>query len=1048
MMQFQAIDWLAHRGKTDACSSILMVAAKTSLTFLAGMIVSSVLYLWVPFRDPPDVVGPSLMRGYSEAAEQWALYVFWWTAVATVCVLERIRPNWSARWASWVGGLGLLWLVHLPLVMRKQQVIVAFLVAWTAAFLCGGYASSRLKRGFGRGSWPWCGMLLWGLGYHGTLVECFSNSSLGLRIGGALIIVWLCWQRWGVSLKRELSGQIRLAQMATIALIVLMLAAMRSASFHDLWMGVSAAVVYCLGTLTARDERSKLSHPAWIVCVGTMAVTAYYLSNMNGVQSQIQRGLGGMGLGVVLHWAFCERWGPFKDLSCARWSFAKRPWIWMLLIGCGATELVFKRPALGGLIAVSLCLFVVLWKCPSRRTRVSTSVWMTLLLTAAVMPVFGILRLDTFHDGYNLSCAWEFENGRELYTELVPIRSFQFFVTWLSRRCLPHTIEAYLWTFSVLQVLPMLGVFGLSQVWTRRCLPWSLATVVLVLALTDLDSRQGTHLLLAVAALIAFRRTEQWMWPVLASCGLVAGFCGFDTLCPFTVALTLTMFFVPNAGRESPLVRATTRFGRAMFAGVICVAPFTLVMAAWQGPRAAVEHWQILLDFAGHFNVFSGLPVNWRFPWSRFYIGFGFVVLAAWVAAGISNWERTIVWKRRGWLFLMIQFGFLLHRGVGRSDEAHLRDVMIPGLALTSLLLFDLLHRLRGAFAQPALLRPTRVAWCIVLFLLARGRFPLLALEPTVFSEVATVLRGEGLTKSGEDPFVQKHVGLGETIWPIENAASNYSNRRHNATRHPLAHIICSPAEQRRAVSDLLRHSPQLIEWPTRENTDRRLPQFVKTLNASNFATISTTFSHDGIAASLRYYLISHAILPKYRPASEEGFIELAPPEWLGLERLPDHMNEKLECQQLPLAWGERRLSDLSRSTHARWTVPILAERRIDASQKKNTPLNHWEGKFSFTPRQFNYLILTFATTGEPDQDAGPVASLEYTPTDWDDQTLLLTFDCVADGRERTYVLPVGCSPGWLWCQNVNGLRLTAPVNCHLSQPNGVLWRVDELNRP
>ncbi|MEK9138501.1 MAG: hypothetical protein AAB393_15360, partial [Bacteroidota bacterium] len=317
------------------------------------------------------------------------------------------------------------------------------------------------------------------------------------------------------------------------------------------------------------------------------------------------------------------------------------------------------------------------------------------LLAVAVVPVLQMLPLDAFHDGYNLTCAWAFESGCKLYTEILPIRSYQFFVTWLSRRVLPQTVDAYLLTFSVLQLLPIIGAFALSMAWTRGRVWWSVSTAIVVMALSILDSRQAIHLLLAAMMLNALHQDRHATWWLIGFGSVLAGGCGFDTLCPLAVANTVTLFCVPSSERFAEPPPLWRRVLRATQAVVLAIVPFSLVIGVWQGPQAAAEHWLVLRDFAAHFNAFSGLPFEWHDQLTRFQVGLGLMVLTIWVSGGVVRWKMMPPARRRAWLFLMIQFGFLLHRGVGRSDLAHLQDVMIPSLVLLSLSLFECVKILR-----------------------------------------------------------------------------------------------------------------------------------------------------------------------------------------------------------------------------------------------------------------------------------------------------------------------------------------------------------------
>jgi hypothetical protein len=291
---------------------------------------------------------------------------------------------------------------------------------------------------------------------------------------------------------------------------------------------------------------------------------------------------------------------------------------------------------------------------------------------------------------------------------------------------------------------------------------------------------------------------------------------------------------------------------------------------------------------------------------------------------------------------------------------------------------------------------------------------------------------------------VQQIVAPDETLWTIENTTSNYANRRHLPTRHPLAHIICSPSEQRRAVADMRGRPPRLIEWPT--ESARSLFGPPNSLNAGNFGTNCVIHSHDGIAAPLRYYLISQELLPRYRPAEQPGYLEPAPMNWTGLLWLAPSLNEELKCQQLPLVWGEKRAPRLATRTTYRFRLPDFEMTASDTS-RKTIAGQSWGLTAPIEPRRINYLLLTFTATGTSTGMAPSTAALQFTPDQWDDQTSSMTFTCATDGCSHTYLMPVGCCPGWVWRSRISRLRVVAPERCELSAPQIDAWFVDELGQ-
>lgn len=286
---------------------------------------------------------------------------------------------------------------------------------------------------------------------------------------------------------------------------------------------------------------------------------------------------------------------------------------------------------------------------------------------------------------------------------------------------------------------------------------------------------------------------------------------------------------------------------------------------------------------------------------------------------------------------------------------------------------------------------------------------------------------------------MQQTVAPDETLWTIENTTSNFANNRPLATRHPLAHIICSPSEQRRAVADLRRRPPRLIEWPTKGITTARGP--LKSLNAGNFGTVCVILSHDGIAAPLRYYIIFQDLLPKYCPAEQPGYLEPAPSDWAGLEQLPEPLNRTLDCQHLPLVWGEQRLPRIGDRTKDRNRLPNFSQ-----DESKPADGSSWELAIALEPKRYNRLLLRFSVSSESSISGLSTATLQFTPEVWDDQTSSMTFDCPLDGREHSYLVPVGCCPGWVWRSQISRLRLQAPAECQVSAPQVEAWFVDELS--
>jgi hypothetical protein len=1013
------------------------LALKTLIAAAVGIGVAVVLEQYVPFEDPIDVVGPPLLRGYSEAGEQSAFFGFWITTIVVGIALGTRRVDWQSPVARLAGALSVLLLVHVPWLAQLPLSTAVSLAIWTGAYICGSHGASIIERRFGPLRWPWLAVLLWCVGYDDPVVALLREPQLRWRIVFAAAMA-LCGLQFGNHLISE-----RISRATLAAAFLGMLAAMQFSWEAEFLLSLSAATAYGLGVVAQREVRMSRSWPIWFLFVLLTLVTGYRLGEPYGAETRLRCGLGGWGLGAVIHILMCDWVAPVRWTETFRRRLsANSSLFWSVGV---ALTLALWRPHWTAIIALSLGLFLAFIRRRPHRLRFRTAVGVGVLLALAVGTSLRLLPVDAYHDGYNLTCAWEFESGRELYTEILPIRGYQFFATWLSRLFLPKTVDAYLLTFSVLQILPVVGAFALSLVWTRGNVPWSVAIAIVVMAFSDLDSRQGVHILLAAMTLSALSRDRRASWWLIGCGSVVAGCSGFDTLAPFAAATTLTLFCIPNSARTSNRPTFFRRVFRATQAGLLAVVPFSLFIAAWQGPRAAAEYWLVMRDFAAHFNAFIGLRIPWHHVTVRLLIGFGLIVFAAWVTIGEIYWRTMSPTRRRFWLFLMIQFGFLLYRGVGRSDEPHLKDLVIPSLMLVSLGIFESLRRFSRERRAPAGITPAHAGWLVMIFgavLAHEDPTPLTKTAPLVISEAGRILRGARPIFPGEMAYVQHTVAPDKTLWTIENTTSNYANHRHLATRHPVAHTICSPSEQRRAVADMRRHPPRLIEWPTTGVVELPIDAF--SLNTGFSGTYSVLNSTDGIAAPLRYYLISQDLLPRYRPTEHPGYLEPTPVNWTGLTHLAPNLNEELRCQRLPLVWGEKRVPRMAARTKHRMNLPEF-QTSATAASGNDSARPTWELAVLLKARRFNYLLLTFTTTKNATASVGSTATLQFTPDQWDDQTSNMTFTCATDGRSHTYVLPVGCCPGWVWRSRIGKLRIVAPDGCQLSALRGEAWFVDEL---
>src|SRR5262249_10274852 len=141
-------------------------ALKTLIAAAVGMFVAFVLLRCAPFSDPIDVVGPALMRGYSEATEQAAYYGFWITITVVSIAISAVRVDWHKPMVQRAGAMGVLLVPHIPWLAQLPLTTPALLITWTAAYICGVWGSSIIERRFGPLRWPWLAVLVWCIGYH------------------------------------------------------------------------------------------------------------------------------------------------------------------------------------------------------------------------------------------------------------------------------------------------------------------------------------------------------------------------------------------------------------------------------------------------------------------------------------------------------------------------------------------------------------------------------------------------------------------------------------------------------------------------------------------------------------------------------------------------------------------------------------------------------------------------------------------------------------------------------------------------------------------
>ena len=384
-------------------------------------------------------------------------------------------------------------------------------------------------------------------------------------------------------------------------------------------------------------------------------------------------------------WPWCSLPGFFLRrlsdfISEARWEKGVPI---LAVVGLVLTNL--SRPWFGALIAGSALVMVVTRPRPCWRPVGAFALAGVLML--AILPGPPDTTIDPFHHGQILESVWEFESGRPLYSEVFPLRSFEFFLTWLARRVAKPTLANFFITDHLLDSLPMAGVCLLTFAWTRS-LPWSFATALGAATYPPTSGRMGLPLLAAALGIAVFRSRRRRNLAWIAIGGWVAALLGFDILIPLIGASLLTIAIAgpprPSHGRGASVPTTTRivleRLGAAVLLLLATMVPFLFILALWQGERAAFAYCWLLIDNARNLPAFYGLPLPWNDLGARLLITSGLVLIGSWVAVGTRAWPYLDGSRRRIWLFLVVIYVLIAHRGHGRSDVAHLLILIYPDL--------------------------------------------------------------------------------------------------------------------------------------------------------------------------------------------------------------------------------------------------------------------------------------------------------------------------------------------------------------------------------
>ncbi len=1047
--------------------------------FVGAGVVAGVVYRFVPWRDPVEVVGLPLVTGYTERAEQMGFYAF---LVAVVVISHLLRPLTTRMTHSvWsvLGAFSSLLLLSLVAWCRDNNLLPLLLLGGGGSYFGGTVGALMIRqlrtgtettvegsctressdRSFTisvttlirapvpTGSWLlWCGGLtvwLWGSSEVRNLIGSDPRllvASAGLFAG----VLSLAFSRRG-EWPRRLS----------LAVTMLVIAGgMWLSPLDGFRLGLCGAVCWTLGTAACKKGRppflAATQSPQWLEFLGLMTLSATMLFWLPGRwQEAVPRMLAGAGAAmscVVLLKEF--RFDVFREVIVSR-ATRFRVDLSQLALMAGTVPLVLVRPWLGTLLAGTVAW---LWNQPRSPRPHARSPWLVLLMSLAFMATSlraGMV-LDEYHDGYALACLWEFENGRELYSEVFPLRSFEFYVGLLGQTILPATVEGYLFSLALLKFLPVAGVSLLILVWTRSP-PWSFAAGMLCATLSRLDPRQGMQVVLVAAQLgLLMSPRESWVWAAVP-CG-VAACVGFDAFVTLTAATCITTFLVPSLRKRCGDVFSQWPFRMRATATYLAAAilPFTLAIGLWQGTESALSYWQVLFDYSQHFNAAYGIPFSWSAPEQRFFIVSNLLLLSLFTATTVFRWKSLSPRRQRAWCFLTMTYFLTLHRGLGRSDELHLRDSIYLTFALAAVGIVEVVRSAgRQGLASSwwtsrnvALLLGVLAAWSTKHA--SRGPFELVKYGSSLSSVEHFPLP--------RDEFLAQTLRPNETFWAIEQPLAHVANQRHGPTRHPLAHCIGSPSEQRRAVHGMRQNPPRLILWPAsvkaRDQWSLQVPIGWERQQrfAPGLPTADIMIGVDSVPSPLRYFIISQYVLHHYRPAEQPGYLVPAESDFLGFPVISADLNGPLRCGRLPLSWGESRLPNLGHRIESYASLPTWIS---TISPESDTMLPDkspgWRLRGSVDPREINYLAIEVTASRTDSRDSSAAAlTIRFATADVRDVPSEATLVLEADAHSHSYLVPIGCSPAWTWRSTIQFLELTASRGNLLTFPRVTALRVND----
>ena len=975
-----------------------------------GLILARILLNAGFLSDPYEVVGVPIIEGYSERSEQFAYLLFWASSLIVPGLLLLLRkhlPAGAARWAGLcmifalptismavdvvrleptslamvaVTTIGLTWLTNTrPNLLGRIRN--PELLAWTMVFVV------LLARRF----WPW------------LAVFEVPAVSLAACIGGGTVAYVL----YRIPELRETMlvqlQRLRTSHRSMLVLAAISLPLMSRAELFALPLIFGYCIATCFATSLPHLRSLPANSSLVCMCAGLSIAAAWMNWNLVYLTT-FQQVLIHVLIAIAVTVSVLLRQDTGKTVRA-----------------------IFNSRSLPTVISVTAAILVML-------TAVATHRWWTSVVTVIIIAVIFRIRrpsptvalilsglifaafipsisdtrpADPYHEGQVISAVWEVQNGRELYTEVFPLRGFAFYTTMLAHTVLPPTIEVSRAANLLLRYLPLAGGVLIGYSWTRS-LPWALA-FGLAIGTQPMLPRQGALLILAALVMEILRLDRRSRWWLLLVPDIACCLYGFDGIGPVGLAACGAVLLAPFRLFES-LKSDSLRTGLtdALIVGSAFVLPFFLLLTVMISPQAGRDYWTLLVTYSRHLNAFYGLPVAFSNLVELKGVASTLVLLPLWNVCYVCNSGQLSASRRRMWLFVSMFIFLWTQRAVGRSDVGHYDCAIYPSIVLSLLLLFEFLSLTRR-LGNRSVATDRGVAACVITVVCAIQIEYRSSTPQTLIHQIQSLPTADSL-KPAADPYVLNTVAEDEYFWPVDNGLSTFVHQRHNPTRHAIAYAMGSPTEQRLAVAAMQENPPRLIQLATKVKPQMDL---------------------------LQYYVVSQHILGSYRPTDSYGYLEPNHGTSFESDELPDWLTFSISCGRLPHEWGSRRLPELL-------TVPT----KLDFVEDKSSVTSRGHSwKFQRPPRtaQHNYLVAIIRCNADSESREWPQMAVALTdPQPNRLQQPSLVFHVNPDGQPREYMIPVGCSPQWCWNSSASQIELiSSDARINVEQCSAIY--VDEM---